>query len=61
MTLTQKEEGWKTTNGNTAVARITATGSPKADGHAVNTLAEATDTTTIAYADRGDSYYNYLI
>ncbi|MDD7679026.1 MAG: prepilin-type N-terminal cleavage/methylation domain-containing protein [Stecheria intestinalis] len=49
--LTQKEEGWKTTNGTTAVAGITATGNPKAGGHAVITLTEATGATTIAYGD----------
>lgn len=49
VTLTQKEEGWKTANGDTAVAGIKATGTPKAGGQAVITLTEATGTTTIEY------------
>lgn len=47
--LTQKENGWKTANGNTAVAGITAEGSPTADGKATITLTESTGTTTIKY------------
>lgn len=48
--LTQKENGWKTANGNTAVAGVTATGSPTAGGTATVTVTEATGVTTIVYA-----------
>ncbi len=47
--LTQKENGWKTANGNTAVAGVTATGAPTAGGEAVITVTEATGVTTIEY------------
>ena len=49
ITLTQMEAGWKTANGNTAVAGVTATGSPSAKGSAVVTVTEATGVTTIEY------------
>jgi Tfp pilus assembly major pilin PilA len=48
--LTQKETGWKTTNGNTAVAGVKATGNPTAGGTATVTVTEATGTTNIVYA-----------
>jgi hypothetical protein len=50
VTLTQKEGGWKTANGNSAVASLTATGSPAAGGKATITVTEATGVTTIVYA-----------
>ncbi len=50
--LTQKEDGWKTTDAQKAVAGITATGSPKAGGIATVTVTEATGITTIAYSDK---------
>jgi prepilin-type N-terminal cleavage/methylation domain-containing protein len=49
VTLTQKEQGWKTANGNTAVAGITASGNPTSGGHATITLTESTGATTIEY------------
>lgn len=47
--LTQKEAGWKTASGKTAVAGITASGDPKVNGTAVVTVNEATGVTTIEY------------
>ena len=49
VTLTQKEDGWKTANGDKAVAGVTATGSPTASGKATVTVTEATGATTIKY------------
>lgn len=48
--LTQKEAGWKTANGNTAVAGITASGNPTSGGKATVTVTEATGVTTISYS-----------
>ena len=50
VTLTQKEDGWKTTGAGSAVAGVAATGSPTADGSATITVTEATGVTTIVYA-----------
>ncbi|MDD6674793.1 MAG: prepilin-type N-terminal cleavage/methylation domain-containing protein [Lactimicrobium massiliense] len=47
--LTQKENGWKTANGDKAVAGVTAIGSPTAGGTATVTVTEATGATTIEY------------
>ena len=47
--LTQKEDGWKTANGDSAVAGIKSTGSPSAGGTATVTVTEATGVTTIEY------------
>ncbi len=47
--LTQKEDGWKTTDANKAVAGVEATGNPTVGGTAVVTVTEATGATTIAY------------
>ena len=47
--LTQKEADWKTAGANTAVAGITATGTPSVGGTAVVTVTEATGVTTIEY------------
>ena len=48
--LTQKEADWKTTGASSAVAGVTATGSPTGGGTATITVTEATGVTTIVYA-----------
>ncbi|MGI6057506.1 MAG: hypothetical protein ACOYBD_11095 [Bilifractor sp.] len=50
VTLTQKKDNWQTANAETAVAGITATGDPKADGTATITYDASTGETTIVYA-----------
>ena len=50
VTLTQKENGLKTTGAGSAVAGVTATGSPTVGGSATITVTEATGVTTIVYA-----------
>lgn len=47
--LTQKEDGWKTTGADKAVAGVTASGTPVVGGTAVVTVTEATGETTIDY------------
>ena len=48
--LNQKEDGWKTADASTAVAGVTATGSPSTNGTATITVEEATGVCTIVYA-----------
>ena len=48
--LTQKQADWKTANATTAVAGITATGTPTANGTATVTYNQATGVVTIVYA-----------
>mgnify|MGYP002770603086 CR=1 FL=1 len=47
--LNQKEDGWKTADAATAVAGVTATGSPTANGTATITVEEATGVCKIVY------------
>ena len=48
--LTQKQADWKTAGAMTAVAGITATGEPSANGTATVTYTQATGAVTIVYA-----------
>ncbi len=48
--LTQKQANWKTAGAMTAVAGITATGEPTANGTATVTYTQATGAVTIVYA-----------
>ena len=50
VTLTQKKDGWSNDSDQTAVAGITATGSPTADGSATITYDASTGETKIVYA-----------
>ena len=47
--LTQKQDGWKTTNADTAVAGLKATGSPVAGGVATVTYTVSTGKVAITY------------
>ena len=47
--LTQKEDGWKTSGADKAVAGVTSNGTPTVGGKAVVTVTEATGVTTIEY------------
>lgn len=49
VTMTQKEDDWKTTNALTAVAGVTATGDVTAGGKCTITVTEATGACTIEY------------
>lgn len=50
VTLHQQVNGWATTDAITAVAGVTATGSPTAGGTATITFTENTEAVTIVYA-----------
>ncbi|MBR4472700.1 MAG: hypothetical protein IKS55_03595 [Oscillospiraceae bacterium] len=48
--MTQGEDGWKTTDGDKAVAGIQSTGSVTGGGTCTITVTEGSDTVTIVYA-----------
>ena len=50
VTLKQQQAGWQTANASTAVAGVTATGSPTVGGSATITWNQATNAVTIEYA-----------